>query len=116
MPESLGVLVIDGSAQYRSLISAVLVEHGYEVVQASDASSAVEQLGKRQFSVVLLDLKMPYNGIAFIDYLSDALPLVLARTIAFVPWIDRPIWGVLPKPFQVDELVKTVAACARRDG
>jgi CheY-like chemotaxis protein len=116
MPESPGVLVIDASAQYRSLISAVLTDRGYEVVQASDASAAVEQLGKRAFSVVLLDLKMPHNGIAFIDYLSEALPLVLARTIAFVPWVDRPIWGVLPKPFQMDELVKTVAACANHQG
>ena len=112
MPESLAVIVIDGSAQYRSLISAVLVAQGYEVIQAADASSAVEHLGKRAFSAVLVDMKMPHNGVAFIDYLGEAMPHVLARTIAFLPWIDRPVWGVLPKPFEMDELVKTVAACA----
>lgn len=40
------------------------------------------------------------------------MPDVLQRTIAFVPWVDRPIFGVLAKPFQMDELVKTVTACA----
>lgn len=111
MPEAQNVLVVDESPEYRALVSAVLSTQGYNVAQADDASSAIEQLGKREFSAVILDLKMPHNGVALIDYLGDTMPQVLLRTIAFVPWVDRPIWAVLPKPFKVDELVRSVAEC-----
>ncbi len=112
MPDRPGVLVIDASAEYRTLISATLSAKGYDVVKVADGPSAVEELKKRQFAVIMLDLKMPHNGISLIDYFAEAMPEVLRRTIAFVPWVNRPIFGVLAKPLQMDELVKAVTACA----
>jgi len=112
MPDRPAILVIDASAEYRTLISATLTAKGYDVVKAADGPSAVEELKKRSFAVIMLDLKMPHNGISLIDYFAESMPDVLQRTIAFVPWVDRPIFGVLAKPFKMDELVKTVTACA----
>jgi len=112
MPENSGVLVIDGSSEYRTLISAVLVAQGHEVFEAADASEAVEQLGRREYVAILMDLKMPHDGVSLLDYLGASMPQVLARTIVFVPWVNKPIWGTLTKPFRVDALLNAVTACA----
>ena len=112
MSDHSGVLVIDGSSEYRTFVSALLTSRGYEVVQAADASAAVEALGRRNFAVILLDLKMPHDGVALIDYIGDAMPHLLRRTIALIPWQHRPIWGVLSKPLGPDDVTRSVAACA----
>ncbi|HEX2832524.1 MAG TPA: response regulator [Thermoanaerobaculia bacterium] len=112
MTDRPGVLIIDGSAEYRTVFTAILATQGYEVVQAHDASAAVEALALRSFAVILLDLKMPHNGIAFLDYLGQSMPQLLSRTIVFVPWVNRSIWGVMSKPFRPEDLMKTVSACA----
>jgi DNA-binding response OmpR family regulator len=81
---------------------------------AGDAARAVEELTRGKYAVVLLDFKMPHDGVAMIDYLSENMPDILARTVVFIPAVNRPIWGVLPKPFEIQELVTTVNACARQ--
>jgi CheY-like chemotaxis protein len=108
------VLVIDDSEESRTLVSVVLGRAGYRVTTAGDAAKAVEELkgDGDKFAVILLDFKMPHDGVAMIDYISDNLPDVLARTVVFIPAVNRPIWGVLPKPFNVDDLLATVNACA----
>lgn len=55
---------------------------------------------------------MPHNGVAMIDYLSDAMPDVLARTIVFMPDVNRTIFGVLPKPVDPAALLLAVGQCA----
>jgi len=112
MPDHSGVLIVDESGEYRTLISAVLLAQGHEVFEAGDASEAVEQLGRRHYAAILIDLKMPHDGVSLLEYLGTAMPHVLARTIVFVPWVNKPIWGTLTKPFHVDALVKAVTACA----
>jgi CheY-like chemotaxis protein len=105
------VLVIDDNEAARTTAAAVLKTAGYKVTVAGDSAGAVEQLAKNHYAVILLDFKMPHDGVAMIDYMSENLPDLLARTVVFVPAVNRPIWGVLPKPFHVDELVKMVDAC-----
>src|SRR4051812_28484322 len=110
---SKNVLVIDDNEESRDLVSVVLDAAGYAVTTTGDAASAVEELTRSQYAVILLDFKMPHDGVAMIDYLSESLPDVLARTVVFIPAVNRPIWGVLSKPFDLKELVKTVRACAK---
>jgi CheY-like chemotaxis protein len=106
------VLVIDDNDEARTLVSVVLTKAGYRVTGAGDSASAVEELESDGYGVILLDFKMPHDGVALIDYMSANLPHVLTRTVVFIPSVNRPIWAVLPKPFDVEDLVTTVTACA----
>jgi CheY-like chemotaxis protein len=106
------VLVIDDSEESRTLVSVILTEAGYLVTGAGDAARAVEELKSDRYAVILLDFKMPHDGVAMIDYMGENLPDTLAKTVVFIPSVNRPIWGVLPKPFDIRELMSTVKACA----
>src|SRR5688500_15662996 len=110
------VLVIDDSEESRTMVAVVLTKAGYRVTGVGDAARAVEELKSDRYAVILLDFKMPHDGVAMIDYMSESLPEVLARTVVFIPAVNRPIWGVLPKPFDVQDLVTTVNACAKQNG
>jgi CheY-like chemotaxis protein len=108
------VLVIDNNEEARTLITVVLTEAGYRVTSAGDGASAVEELESDGYGVVLLDFKMPHDGVALIDYMSTSLPHMLGKTVVFIPSVNRPIWAVLPKPFDVQDLLTTVNACAEQ--
>lgn len=50
------VLLVDGNSQQRDTSYKQLLEHGYIVTQADDVKSAAEQLKKRRYDILLLDL------------------------------------------------------------
>ena len=106
------ILVIDDSDESRTLLSVLLTNAGYQVTSAGDSARAVEELKGRSYAVILLDFRMPHNGVAMIDFIGDNMPDILAHTVVFIPSVNRRIWGVLSKPFEVNELLSTVNACA----
>jgi CheY-like chemotaxis protein len=106
------ILIIDDNEQTRVFLGATLARDGYVVTEAGDSAAAVEALKTGAFAAILLDFRMPHDGVAMIDYLSESMPDVLAHTIVFMPSVNRPIWGVLPKPIDAQALLLTVGACA----
>jgi FixJ family two-component response regulator len=114
MPEERSVLIIDDSGAARAVVAAVLQRAGFRTTEAGDAARAVELMIATQYSVILLDFKMPHD-----DYMSENLSDLLCRTIVFLPAVNRPIWGVLSKPVEPAELLAAVTDCAvsrRRSG
>ena len=98
----------------------VLEREGYVVESASDGVEAVLKLGLVDYDVIILDLMMPkLDGFAFIDTLSKNAPDRLKRIIvtsAASPSIIRTRmkgkpFDVLPKPFNIQDLVKRVQDC-----
>lgn len=112
MPEERSVLIIDDSSSVRAIVVAVLQRAGFKTTEAADSAQAVERLSDSSYSVILLDFKMPHDGVAMIDYMSENHPHLLKRTIVFIPAVNRPIWGVLSKPIEPTELLATVTDCA----
>jgi CheY-like chemotaxis protein len=112
--EEKSILVIDDNEQTRAVIISALTREGYTVTEVADGLTAVAELKANVFNVVLLDFKMPHDGVTPIDYLAQNMSDVLARTIVFMPDVNRPIWGVLPKPIDTLALVDAVGACASR--
>jgi PAS domain S-box-containing protein len=53
------VLVVDDEPDVVLLVRVTLEAHGYAVIEANDASSALRMLGREQPDVVLLDAMMP---------------------------------------------------------
>ena len=53
------ILVIDDEKKIRKILQTVLVNEGYDIDVAEDAEQATEILLRKQFDLILLDIKMP---------------------------------------------------------
>lgn len=67
-PEEASVLVVDDEGAHRYNVTKTLERAGYNVVSASSGEEALDILGKRDFDVVLTDIRMP--GISGVDLLA----------------------------------------------
>ena len=115
-----GVLVVEDDPAIRRLVSMVLLRQGYRVDTASDGLEAVLKLGVSDYDVIVLDLMMPnLDGFTFLNTLSESDPERLHKIIvtsAASPAVIRDRmqgtpFNVLPKPFDIADLVDRVRTC-----
>jgi len=75
------LLIIDDSPNFRGLLCKMLVERGYDVIEAADGLQGLELFKARQPDGVLLDLRMPkMDGLALLKelaVLSSSVPLIV---------------------------------------
>ncbi|HLY75194.1 MAG TPA: response regulator [Planctomycetota bacterium] len=57
--EKTSILIVDDSPLNRAAYSTVLGGKGYRITEASSGAEALERAGKEDFSVILLDVRMP---------------------------------------------------------
>lgn len=114
------VLVVEDDPAIRRLVAMVLQRQGYRTETASDGVEAVLKLGVSEFDVIVLDLMMPnLDGFGFLGKLADSHPQRLQSVIvtsAASPNLIRErmkgqTFMVLPKPFDIHELVAAVRSC-----
>ena len=98
----------------------VLQRHGYHVDNAGDGLEAVLKLGLNEYDVIVLDLMMPnLDGFTFLNTFATEDPGRLRKVIvtsAASPSVIRERmlrepFHLLPKPFDITELVQHVRAC-----
>jgi DNA-binding NtrC family response regulator len=66
------ILVVDDEDALRTVLSSELMNEGYEVHTAADGDEAISELGKAQFDLVLLDIKMPrMNGFEVLKHIRE---------------------------------------------
>ena len=115
------VIVVDDDPALRTLFVAMLARKGFTVDVASDGRAAFDQISRNAYSAILLDLMMPeVNGFELLERLArDCQPLL--RRVIVVTGASRrvvqsldtaAIWGLIRKPFDIDDLVGSVIACA----
>lgn len=119
------VLLADDNDATCALVSAIL-QRDFVIDVATDGLETVEKLRVRDYSAVLLDLRMPHiDGIGVLEFLrderSDLLPRVLVLTASLTkPELERvhefPIAGIIAKPFEVETLLGAVRQCASGSG
>ncbi len=116
------VLVIDDDLALRGLFTTLLSRSGFNVDCANDGREAYDQLNCHTYSVILLDLMMPeVNGFELLDRLQRESPTLLERVIVMTGASQRSIerldqsniWGLIRKPFDIDNLVSSTLACAQ---
>ncbi|MFN8475532.1 MAG: response regulator [Anaerolineae bacterium] len=109
------ILVVDDEPAIREVMSLILADEGYEVLEASDGKNALELVGAVQPNLILLDFNMPVmDGSAFMTaYKNLPAPrapvvLVTASDAALQQADELGASGGLAKPFAVDRLLEVV--------
>ena len=114
------VLLVEDDARLQILGRKVLERHGYQVVLADNGRSAVALAGE-QVNLVLMDVSLPeMDGLAATRLIKAAhpdLPIVALTAHAMSGDRERSLSagcdGFLSKPYQIPDLVRTVADFAR---
>ena len=117
------MLIVDDSAAVRRILGRMLVEEGFSVDTAGDGIAAQDMLGKNEYDIVLVDLRMPImSGIELYRHIEGGYPEVATkvvfmsadmpdpRTRSFFTKINRPF---LLKPFTIDDLMNEFRSCSQ---
>ena len=113
------VLIAEDEPDNREIMRTVAEEIlGCRVILASDGETAVKLAGELQPAVILMDLMMPVlDGFEAIQRLKSdertaAIPVIaitaLGRTTDRQRALDTGAEGYVSKPFDLDELAKTL--------
>ncbi|NIO03615.1 MAG: response regulator [Proteobacteria bacterium] len=70
MGRSKKILLVDDEEIIRDALGGLLMEEGYEVVEAENGNVAIDKLSTDRFDIVITDVKMP--GKSGIDVLTAA--------------------------------------------
>ena len=111
------VLVVEDEPDIRDALSETLVDEGYEVVSASDGAAALNLLNGQLPDLAVVDLMMPgMDGYAFLRECrahprGGEMRVVLITAASRVE-DDLDVEAVLVKPFDLAELVETLARLA----
>ncbi len=115
-PFSPRILLVDDDRDLRSFNATLLVQSGYDVDTSEDGASGWRALNERRYDVLITDNTMPgVTGLELIKKLRSedmTLAVILASGTAPTeelvenPWLQ--INALLPKPYTIDDLVKTV--------
>ncbi len=109
------VLVVDDDPAIRRAVGMMLEDEGYDVATAANGREALDQIAESAPSVVLLDLQMPeMDGWQLQRRLRELhldVPVVFmtAGYRARAEAERHQAAGYLAKPFDMDDLLSTVA-------
>ena len=122
-PVADSVLVIDDDQALRGFFTTLLSKNGFSVDCAADGRVAYDQLAHNNYAVILLDLMMPnVNGFELLERIQRDSPALLDRVIVMTGASQRSIenldtsrvWGMIRKPFDIDQLLSSTIDCAQR--
>lgn len=118
------VLIVDDDEVIRECIACALSDEGYDVFAARNGAQALDLLDQaeaegRPPDLILLDMRMPVmDGWQFAKHYQQRsgpkkAPIVVmtAATDAHARAAEVEIPLVIPKPFDIDEVLATVAGC-----
>ena len=110
------VLVVDDEKFIRDIIADFLGMEGYIVRTAEDGSSAVNELERARYDMVISDLKMPkMGGLDLLKEVAKAHPDTLTVIMTGFGTVETAIdamkrgaYDYILKPFKVEEIVHIV--------
>ena len=109
------VLIADDDASVRESLKRLLVGVDYEATTVADGQMVLDQLAKRRFDLLILDLDLPVrNGREVLDSVRHSHPslptiLISGLTDARSAWGDNPPAVFMEKPIEAAALLDTIA-------
>ena len=109
------ILIADDEEGIRESLSLILSD-GHELVFAKDGQEALDALGREQFALAMLDIKMPkLDGLDVLRRLQGAQarpPILMLTAYQSVELAKEAVRlgaiDYLPKPFERDQILKAV--------
>ncbi len=106
------VLVVDDERDIRDGSERILTRKGYKVTTATNGEEALKCVEETEFTIVLLDLKMPgMDGLEVLGLIRESHPDTLVIVITGYATIETAIeamkrgaYDFMPKPFKPDQL------------
>jgi DNA-binding response OmpR family regulator len=116
------VLVVDDDDAIRDFLRSALEYEGYAVLAAGDGVDALALCERYTADVILLDLMMPrLSGMAFLARYRQqhrtaaaAVYVMSAVRAAVEQALTEGVDGMFVKPFDLEELLETVAGAVER--
>lgn len=110
------ILLVDDEVIFASNMAKLLNNRGYWVTAVYSGESALQELEKQDFDVVVLDIKMPgLDGIATLKEIAkmDLLTQVLILTghgsvDTAIEALKLGAYDYLTKPCEIDELIEKI--------
>ncbi|UYY79635.1 response regulator [Sphingomonas sp. R1] len=116
------VLVVEDESFVRMIAADVLEESGFRVLEAPDASVALDLLKQHDVAVVFTDINMPgpIDGLDLARIVTERFPHVKVIVTSGKQWLgpeDLPDASVfLPKPYRPAQLTRLIEAQAKVGG
>ncbi|OGL39450.1 MAG: hypothetical protein A2042_02115 [Candidatus Schekmanbacteria bacterium GWA2_38_11] len=116
MKENFSVLVVEDDDNYRDLLVKYFSKRSFDVIAVSNGLEAFRETEKRDFSLVITDIKMPVmDGLEFLKKLKEknktSKVIVLTAYGAMDSYVRALDWGAfdyLHKPVDLNELSTAV--------
>lgn len=114
------ILIVEDSAQIRSIIAQSLIIEGYDTEQAKNGLDGLEKLKERVPDLILSDINMPkMDGLEFFTTVREnpqwtAIPFVFLTSHSTPEDVQRGkelgVEDYLTKPIEPEDLVKIISA------
>ena len=106
------MLVVDDEPAIREVIATLLEDEGYLVRHAKDGLEALDAINGDEIDLIVSDVVMPgLDGASLVRKLrrrGHLMPVVLMSAV--YADVDLPGVRFVPKPFEIDRLLGTVAS------
>lgn len=111
------ILVVDDDLAHRIMLKKLIGSWGYDISEADDGSVAVNEVQKRAFDLILMDIRMlNVSGIEALDQIkviNPAIPVIIMTAYASVETavqaLKKGAYDYLTKPLDFDELKIAIA-------
>jgi DNA-binding NtrC family response regulator len=111
------MLFVDDEPSIRLTLPPILEEYGFQIHIADSVTSALKEISRHPFDVLLSDLNIsePHDGFSVVEAARAANPSCVAILLTGYPdfdsaveAIDSEVDGYLVKPADIEKLVKTI--------
>lgn len=107
------VLLVDDQLSMRETLPDVLEDKGYKVSTASNAGQTLEEVRKKHYQIILMDVRLPdMDGVELFKKVHEIDPEVAVIMITAYSIdkivngaLERGVYAYLRKPIDIDQLV-----------
>jgi two-component system response regulator HydG len=116
MKNKISLLIVDDDSTHRTMLRTLVGGWGYDVVEADDGSTAIEEVQKRPFDLVLMDVRMlKVSGLEALERIkafNPAIPVTIMTAYSSVETaieaLKKGAYDYLTKPLDFDKLRLTL--------
>lgn len=114
--ENFSILIVDDELSMRDSLREWLVEEGFDTDMAESGVAALEMLEKKQYQLMLTDIKMPeMDGVTLLTHAKQKYPAMAVVMMTAYATIDSALRAMktgaldyMVKPFDPDLLIPAV--------